>query len=157
MALFNLVFARKHGGQFILRIEDTDRARSTAESEKAILDSLGWLGLQWDEGPDIGGDLGPYRQSERLGIYEAHVQKLLESGGAYRCFCSPERLSDLRSEQMARKETPRYDGHCLSLDPEEAEDRVSNGTPYVVRLNVPTEGECVFCLLYTSPSPRDRG
>ncbi|MDA1046867.1 MAG: glutamate--tRNA ligase [Verrucomicrobia bacterium] len=144
MALFNLVFARKHGGQFILRIEDTDRARSTEKSEKAILDSLGWLGLQWDEGPDVGGDLGPYRQSERLDIYEVHVQKLLENGSAYRCFCSSERLSALRSEQMANKETPRYDGHCLSLDLEEAESHASGGTPYVVRLNVPTEGECIF-------------
>jgi len=144
MALFNLAFARKHDGQFILRIEDTDRVRSTKESEKAILDSLSWLGLQWDEGPDVGGDLGPYRQSERLDLYEAHVEKLLENGSAYRCFCSSERLSALRSEQMANKETPRYDGHCLTLDPAEAASHKAKETPYVVRLNVPGEGECVF-------------
>src|SRR5262245_44923565 len=92
VALFNYAFARRHNGQFVLRIEDTDRQRSTAKSEKAIIDSLRWLGLTWDEGPDIGGPYGPYRQSERGEFYRKHADRLLESGDAYRCFCSAERL-----------------------------------------------------------------
>ena len=144
MALFNLAFAKKHGGQFILRIEDTDQARSTKESEQAIFNSLRWLGLNWDEGPDVGGDHGPYRQSERRKIYEEQVAKLSESGAAYPCFCSSERLTELRKEQMAKKETPRYDGHCLALDADEAKARIDAGEDHVVRLNVPSEGECVF-------------
>ena len=112
MALFNLAYARKHGGKMILRIEDTDQARSTKESETAILDALRWLGLEWDEGPDCGGEYGPYRQSERLEIHQKVVQRLIDEGHAYRCFCSAERLDALRKEQMANKETPRYDGHC---------------------------------------------
>ena len=111
MALFNLAFARKHGGQFILRIEDTDRQRSSKESEKAIFNALHWTGIEWDEGPDGGGDHGPYRQSERLDLYEQEINRLLEEGHAYRCFCTPERLNELRAKQMANKETPRYDGH----------------------------------------------
>ena len=92
MALFNLAFARKHGGQMILRIEDTDQSRSTKESEDAILSSLQWMGLSWDEGPDCGGEHGPYRQSERLELYEKAIKTLVESGHAYPCFCSSERL-----------------------------------------------------------------
>ena len=88
IALFNLAFARKHGGQFILRIEDTDQRRSTPESEAAILRSLRWCGLQWDEGPDVGGPVGPYRQSERSALYQQHAELLIERGRAYRCFCS---------------------------------------------------------------------
>ena len=144
MALFNLAFAKKNGGQFILRIEDTDRARSNKESEQAIFNSLRWLGLDWDEGPDVGGGHGPYRQSERRDLYEEHVAQLVENETAYPCFCSSERLNDLRKEQMANKETPRYDGHCLSLDGDEARSRIEAGESHVVRLKVPTEGECVF-------------
>tara|TARA_Y100001934_G_scaffold282501_1_gene396527 strand:- start:96 stop:1538 length:1443 start_codon:yes stop_codon:yes gene_type:complete len=144
MALFNLAFTRKHGGQFVLRIEDTDRARSTTESEEAIFQSLRWLGLNWDEGPDVGGEHGPYRQSERRELYEEHVGKLLDSGAAYPCFCSSERLDSLRKEQMANKETPRYDGHCLSLSVDEARARVDARESHVIRLKVPAEGECVF-------------
>ncbi len=144
MALFNLAFTRKHGGQFVLRIEDTDRARSTTESEEAIFKSLRWLGLNWDEGPDAGGEHGPYRQSERRELYEEQVGKLLACGAAYPCFCSSERLDGLRKEQMANKETPRYDGHCLSLSAEETNARLEAGEAHVVRLKVPTEGECVF-------------
>ena len=144
MALFNLAFARKHGGQFVLRIEDTDQARSTAQSEQAIFDSLRWLGLTWDEGPDLGGEHGPYRQSERRNHYQEQVEKLVDLGAAYPCFCSPERLTELRKEQMANKETPRYDGRCLSLDSGEAQARTQSGETHVIRLKVPTEGECVF-------------
>ena len=104
----------KARGEMTLRIEDTDQARSTKESETAILDALRWLGLEWDEGPDCGGEYGPYRQSERLEIHQKVVQRLIDEGHAYRCFCSAERLDALRKEQMANKETPRYDGHCLS-------------------------------------------
>ncbi len=141
IALFNLVFARLHGGQFILRIEDTDRARSTKESEEAIFRSLRWLGLDWDEGPDVGGPLGPYRQSERKEIYEEHAKKLLDSGHAYRCFCTAERLTEMRDAQRARKEAPRYDGRCRDISPDEAERRAAAGEPNVVRLRMPTEGE----------------
>ncbi|MFP6887810.1 MAG: glutamate--tRNA ligase family protein, partial [Opitutales bacterium] len=144
MALFNLVFARKHGGQFILRIEDTDQARSTAESEQAILDSLRWLGLEWDEGPNAGGSHGPYRQSERLEIYAKYLGKLLASGHAYPCFCPPERLNELRKGQMANQETPRYDGLCLSLSAEQSDTRIESGEKHVLRLKVPDDGECVF-------------
>lgn len=144
IALFNMVFARRHGGQFILRIEDTDRTRSTRQSEEAIFRSLRWLGLQWDEGPDVGGPKGPYRQSERKEIYEEHARKLLESGAAYRCFCTEQRLDQLRDEQRARKEAPRYDGLCRDLSPEEAERRAAAGEPNVVRLRMPREGVTVL-------------
>lgn len=144
MALFNLAFARRHGGRMILRIEDTDQLRSTPESEEAILTALSWMGIQWDEGPDCGGDFGPYRQSERTTLYQAEVQRLIDQGNAYPCFCSSERLDQVRKEQMASKETPRYDGHCLALEPAQIEERKNRGDPYVVRLKVPAEGECRF-------------
>ncbi|SDS02503.1 glutamyl-tRNA synthetase [Halopseudomonas xinjiangensis] len=143
IALFNQCFARQHGGQFILRIEDTDQVRSSAESEKQILDSLRWLGLEWDEGPDVGGPHGPYRQSERSAIYVEHSETLIRSGHAFRCFCTPERLDALRAEQMANKQTPGYDGHCLTLPNAEVEQRAKSGEPHVVRMKVPTEGVCV--------------
>lgn len=142
VALFNLAFARQHGGQFLLRIEDTDRVRSTAESEQAILDSLRWLGLSWDEGPDVGGPYGPYRQSERGAIYQAHTQQLLEAGHAFRCFCTKERLDALRAEQQAAQQTPGYDGHCAQLPAAEVARRVAAGEPSVVRMKVPREGTC---------------
>ena len=128
----------------MLRIEDTDQARSSEASEKAIFDSLRWLGLDWDEGPDVGGDHGPYRQSERRDLYEEQVAKLVETGAAYPCFCSAERLDEVRKAQMANKETPRYDGHCLSLTADEVSARVDSGEAHVIRLKVPTEGDCVF-------------
>ena len=143
IALFNQCFARQHGGQFILRIEDTDQVRSSAESEKQILDSLRWLGLEWDEGPDVGGPHGPYRQSERSAIYVEHSEKLVRDGHAFRCFCSSERLDALRAEQMANKQTPGYDGHCLLLSDEQVSQRVAAGEPHVVRMKVPTEGACL--------------
>src|SRR5664279_3898549 len=111
-ALFNYAFARSRGGKFILRIEDTDRARSTPESEQAILRALSWVGLGWDEGPDVGGPHGPYRQSERLAIYQRELAPLLESGAAYRCFCTAERLEAVRLEQRRQGLFVGYDGLC---------------------------------------------
>lgn len=144
IALFNRCFAHQQGGQFILRIEDTDQVRSTAKSERDILDSLRWLGLDWDEGPDIGGDHGPYRQSQRSDIYRQHINVLIEGGQAFRCFCTAERLAALRAEQQERKETTRYDGHCLQLRQTEIEEKLLAREPYVVRMRVPDEGECRF-------------
>lgn len=143
VALFNYCFARHNGGQFILRLEDTDRARSTRESERMILDALHWLGLTWDEGPDVGGPHGPYRQSERGEIYRRYADQLLAEGHAFRCFCTPERLRTLREEQQARKLRLGYDGHCLALSPEESERLAQDGVAYVVRMKVPREGQCV--------------
>ena len=144
MALFNWVFARHHGGQFVLRVEDTDLARSTAASEQTIYESLRWLGLDWDEGPGVGGDFGPYRQSERKAIYHEHVETLLHEGHAFRCFCSKERLDALRAEQQANKQTTRYDGHCSSLSAEQVAKRVAGGEEHVIRMRVPEEGSCTF-------------
>jgi len=144
IALFNYVFARRNGGQFLLRIEDTDRARCTPESEQAILESLRWLGLNWDEGPDIGGPMGKYRQSERLSIYRDHVRKLLAAGHAYPCFCTAERLAKLRTEQTAVKANPGYDGRCESIPADEAQQRMAAGESYVIRMKIPAEGDCVF-------------
>ena len=144
MALFNLAFARKHGGEMVLRIEDTDQSRSTQESEDAILSSLKWLGLDWNEGPDCGGKYGPYRQSERLNFYKEAIQKLVDAGYAYPCFCTAERLNELRKQQMENKKTPRYDGHCLSLSKEEIERKMAAGEKYVYRLKIPDKGVCVF-------------
>jgi glutamyl-tRNA synthetase len=142
IALFNLCFARQHGGTFVLRIEDTDQARSTAESETAILESLRWLGLEWDEGPDVGGPHAPYRQSERGAIYQRHADMLLESGNAFRCFCTTARLDALRREQQAAQQTPGYDGHCLALGETEVAQRLAAGEAHVVRMKVPREGTC---------------
>ncbi|MET0379865.1 MAG: glutamate--tRNA ligase [Spongiibacteraceae bacterium] len=142
IALFNLCFARLHGGQFILRIEDTDRVRSTPASEQAILDSLRWLGLDWDEGPDVGGPHGPYRQSERGDVYSQHADQLLVSGHAFRCFCTTARLDALRAEQSANQTPLGYDGHCLHLSQEAVAAQLESGTPYVVRMQVPREGIC---------------
>ena len=132
IALFNLCFARQHGGQFILRIEDTDQARSTPESEAAILQSLRWLGLDWDEGPDVGGPHGPYRQSERMGIYKDYALELINKGHAFYCFATPEELDQMRAEQMARGETPKYDGRGLQLTQADVERRLAAGEPYVI-------------------------
>ena len=144
IALFNYAFSRKNGGQFLLRIEDTDRERSTPQSEAMILRALRWLGLEWDEGPDVGGPHGPYRQSERSDIYREHVARLLESGHAFRCFCTPERLDALRHEQRAAGlSTMGYDGRCLSIPREEAERRAAAGEPFTVRMNVAREGQIV--------------
>jgi glutamyl-tRNA synthetase len=143
VALFNYALARQTGGSFVLRIEDTDRQRSTAASEQQILDALLWLGLEWDEGPDVGGDFGPYRQSERTDIYREHVEELVSKGAAYPCFCTRERLNTLRAEQKAAKGRLGYDRLCRSVDPEEARRRVEAGEEHVIRLAMPTEGETV--------------
>ena len=144
VALFNMAFAHSQGGQFLLRIEDTDQARSTPESEKAILDALKWLGLEWDEGPDNGGPKGPYRQSERSDIYQKYAQELIDDGHAFRCFCSPEELDEMRASQIANKEPLGYDGRHMDLSDEDVESRIANGDPYVVRMKVPREGTCTF-------------
>ncbi|HEY8379614.1 MAG TPA: glutamate--tRNA ligase [Nannocystis sp.] len=145
IALFNYVFARKYGGQFILRIEDTDQERYTAGSEAAIFEALRWLGLSWDEGPDVGGPHGPYRQSERLALYRAEVAKLVEKGEAYPCFCTKERLDALRRQQLAAKQsTLGYDRHCRALSPAEAAARCAAGEPHVIRLKVPESGATTF-------------
>ncbi len=144
VALVNYCFAKKYGGRFVLRIEDTDRARSTPESERSILDSLHWLGLTWDEGPDTGGPHGPYRQSERSAIYAEHVRRLLDDGHAFKCFCTPQRLEEMRDAQRAAKMPPRYDGLCATLTPAQVAERESRGEPFVVRMKVPSEGVCVI-------------
>jgi len=144
MALFNWVYARSRGGQFILRIEDTDAARSTPESEQMILDSLRWLNLDWDEGPDTGGPFGPYRQSARKHIYLEHAHQLLSTGHAFHCFCTPERLDEMRAAQRAAGENPRYDGHCLRLSEAEVHERLAAGEAHVIRMKVPGEGNCAF-------------
>ena len=144
IALFNRAFAEQQGGEFILRIEDSDAARSSDRSEQEIIEALKWLGLSWDEGPDIGGSCGTYRISERLDVYTQHAQQLIELGGAFQCFCTRERLDEVRRKQQQNSETPRYDGHCLSLSKDEVARRVEAGEPHVVRLKVPEEGECTF-------------
>jgi glutamyl-tRNA synthetase len=143
VALFNLCFAKKHGGTFILRIEDTDQARSTSESEEAILASLRWLGLKWDEGPDVGGPFAPYRQSERSEIYREHAQILLDRGHAFECFCSSERLEALRKQRLAEKGRVGYDGHCAKLTQADVRARKDAGEPYVVRMKTPNVGACI--------------
>lgn len=142
IALFNLCFTRQHGGEFLLRIEDTDQARSTPESEQAILDSLRWLGLEWNEGPDVGGPHGPYRQSERTEIYRQHAEELIKNGHAFYCFATAEELETMRQEQMARGETPKYDGRGLKLSQAEVEGRLAAGEPHVVRMMIPSSGSC---------------
>ncbi|WP_334134803.1 glutamate--tRNA ligase [Acinetobacter schindleri] len=144
IALFNLCFAKQHGGEFILRIEDTDQLRSTPESEKMILDSLRWLGLNWSEGPDVGGPHAPYRQSERMSIYKKYAEELVDKGHAFYCFATAQELDEMRAEQQARGESPRYDGRGLKLSKEEVARRLAAGEPHVIRMKVPTEGVCTF-------------
>lgn len=143
-ALFNHAFARQNDGKFILRIEDTDRARSTTESEAMILDSLGWLGLTWDEGPDVGGPHAPYRQSERLAIYREHVDRLLAAGHAYRCFCTKERLDEMRSENRDKQGFTGYDRRCRDIAADESAKRADAGETFVVRMKIPLDGDCVM-------------
>jgi len=140
VALFNHALARRDGGQFVLRIEDTDRQRSHPASERMIFEALRWLGLEWDEGPDVGGPYGPYRQSERSSIYREHAEALVAKGAAYPCFCTPDRLAALREEQKARKAAVMgYDGLCRRLAPSEAVRRRAQGEPHVIRLAMPED------------------
>ncbi|HEX7088465.1 MAG TPA: glutamate--tRNA ligase [Vicinamibacterales bacterium] len=143
-ALFNWLLARGRGGAFVLRIEDTDRERSTAESEAGILDDLRWLGLDWDEGPDIGGPAGPYRQSERLDFYREHATRLIEAGAAYYCFCSAAQVEADRQAALAAGLPPRYSGRCRVIDPDDARRRVGAGEGAVVRFRVPAARDITF-------------
>ena len=138
--------ARREGraGAFLLRIEDTDQKRLVPGATEGILDILAWFGLTWDEGPDKGGPHAPYVQSERLGIYREHADRLIETGLAYRCFCTPERLERVREEQRARGEAPGYDRHCRDLPPAEVAANLAAGTPHVVRFAMPLDGETRF-------------
>jgi glutamyl-tRNA synthetase len=139
-ALFDLAVARQNAGQFILRIEDTDRQRFIPESEQRIFDHLRWLHLDWDEGPDVGGPYGPYRQSERLSIYRDHVETLVANGHAYHCWCTPERLTRVREEQTARKEPPRYDRFCLGKSEAERRREPECAEVSVIRMQMPAGG-----------------
>lgn len=139
-ALFNWLFARQQGGTFVLRIEDTDQKRLVPGSREKIFEALQWYGLTPDEGPEQGGPFGPYEQSQRLELYRTHVQQLLVSGAAYYCFCTPERLEQLRADQTAQKLPPRYDKHCATLTPADVERRRKAGEPCTVRLNMPSNG-----------------
>ena len=143
IALFNLCFARQHGGEFILRIEDTDQTRSTAESEQTILESLKWLGLEWDEGPDVGGNKGPYRQSERKELYLEHAQRLLEAGHAFKCYRTPEELDQIRADRKEQGLHTALKPSDLMLDDAEIAKREAAGAPHVLRMKVPEEaGPC---------------
>jgi glutamyl-tRNA synthetase len=143
-ALFNWLFARANGGTFILRIEDTDRSRYVEDSLYDIMKSLEWLGMDWDEGPEAGGEYGPYFQSERLHLYNEYINKLLDSGDAYKCYCSSERLEALRAEQAANSLPPGYDRHCRNLTPEECNKLESEGIKPVIRFKVPLQGTTTF-------------
>jgi len=140
MSLFDYAYARRNGGTFVLRIEDTDQNRYSHESEQRIVEALRWLGLEPDEGPGIGGDYGPYRQSERLPIYRRYADELVERGYAYPCFCSKERLDALRIAQEKAHQPTGYDRHCRSIAPTEARRRVEAGESHVIRMAVPLEG-----------------
>jgi glutamyl-tRNA synthetase len=142
-ALYNYLLARQTGGQFILRLEDTDQKRYVPGSEQELIDGLHWLGLDWDEGFDIGGPHAPYRQSERKEIYQHYARQLIAQGDAYICFCSPERLATVRQYQQQNKLAIRYDGTCRNLDPDEAARRVAAGEKHVVRFKMPYDGETI--------------
>ncbi len=144
IGLLNFLYARQRAGKFVLRIEDTDRTRFVSTSEQMIFDALRWLGLEWDEGPDVGGPYGPYRQSERTEIYREHVQRLLDSGHAYRSFETAEELEAMRRSQIAAKLPPRYNGAHRELTAAQIAAFEAEGRPAVVRLKVPAEGETAF-------------
>lgn len=143
-ALYTYLFTRKNHGKFILRIEDTDQARYIEGATDVIYRTLKDIGLVWDEGPDVGGDYGPYIQSERKGMYLPYAQQLVRDGKAYYCFCTKEELDKRRAEAEAKGETFKYDKHCLNMPREEVERRLAAGEPYVIRQNVPTQGEASF-------------
>ncbi len=150
-ALYNYLLARQTGGSFVLRIEDTDQSRYDPTAQVEITESLKWLGLEWDEGPDIGGPFTPYKQSERLSFYHTLIEELIDRGSAYYCFCSPERLNRVRNEQQKRKLPPRYDGHCRSLPLKDAKARIKDGESHVVRFKTPKEGKTTAIDLLRDP------
>jgi len=143
-AIFNWLFARHTGGKFILRIEDTDRERSTPESVNLIQESLKWFGLDWDEGPDVGGNFGPYYQMQRLDKYKKYIDILIKKNMVYPCFCTPERLTEMRNQMQKQKLPPRYDGKCKNLSKEEIKHLTSQGIKHVLRFRVPTTGTTEF-------------
>ncbi|MDD9951338.1 MAG: glutamate--tRNA ligase [Zetaproteobacteria bacterium] len=142
--LFNFLFARQQQGKLILRIEDTDQKRARRDSEEMLFSTLKWLGLHWDEGPDVGGDYGPYRQSERKEIHQQYAQQLVQQDKAFYCFCSAERLQQVRDAQRAAGESPGYDGHCRHLTQDEVKSRLAAGESHVVRLKVTRPGQVTF-------------
>jgi glutamyl-tRNA synthetase len=142
-ALFNWLFARHYGGKFILRIEDTDQKRFDPTALQTLIEAMRWAGLDWDEGPEVGGEFGPYVQSERLELYQKWAQWLLDNGKAYKCFCTPERLERVNKEKQARKEPPGYDRFCRHLTPKEIAEREAQGLPYVIRYKMPLEGKTI--------------
>lgn len=142
--LFNVMLARQLGGEVILRIEDTDQKRSTPEAETKLMEALNWLGMEWVEGPDKGGECGPYRQSERKELYQPYVQQLIDDGHAFKCYCTPERLDLMRKAQRQAGQATKYDGRCMRLSDEERAQHEKDGTPHVVRMKIPTEGDCTF-------------
>lgn len=143
-ALFNYFFAKSMGGKFILRVEDTDRERFSEESLKDLYDTLEWLGINWDEGPEKGGDFGPYVQSERSELYRKYAQQLVDEGKAYHCFCTSERLSELREVQKKEKKNYGYDRYCRDLSEEEVDKKKKEGLNSVIRLKIPLEGKTSF-------------
>ncbi len=143
-ALYNYLYAKKMGGKFILRIEDTDQERFVEGATQVIYDTLKGCGMDWDEGPDVGGEYGPYVQSERKELYLPYAQQLVEKGAAYYCFCTKEEVEERRAAAEARGEVFKYDKHCLQLSREEVQAKLDAGLPYVIRLNCPTEGESTY-------------
>jgi len=144
IALFNYAFTKQRGGKFIIRIEDTDQTRYRPESEAMILDAIRWFGIEWDEGPDKGGPYGPYKQSERLSHYQEWANHLIENKKAYFCFCSSDRLAELRKRQTDAKLPPGYDRHCRELNLEESKKKVAAGEKHVIRFKAPTTGSTSF-------------
>jgi glutamyl-tRNA synthetase len=143
-ALYNYLYARKTGGSFVLRIEDTDAQRSTKESYEGILRGMRWLGLDWDEGPDRGGDYGPYMQSARGVLYHSEANRLIDEGKAYYCFCSKEEIDEAKADAIREKQSPSYNRKCRNLSPREIEDRLERGVPFAIRFRMPETGEVLF-------------
>ncbi|KAJ4351190.1 Glutamate--tRNA ligase mitochondrial [Didymosphaeria variabile] len=155
-ALFNYLLAKATGGQFLLRIEDTDQKRTVADAESRLYRDLRWAGLQWDEGPEVGGPYGPYRQSERSKLYQKHAHELLESGHAYRCFCSAERLNALAEQRHKMGMATDYDRTCADIPKEESEDRAAKGESHVIRLRIPDQYPTYNDLVYGKFKPLKR-
>ncbi|MEX0601846.1 MAG: glutamate--tRNA ligase, partial [Bacteroidota bacterium] len=143
-ALYNYLFARKHNGSFVLRIEDTDQSRKVEGAVENLISTLAWAGVEHDEGPGKNGAHGPYVQSERLEIYHRHAGQLVEQDKAYYCFCSSDRLDEVRKRQIAAKLPPSYDRHCRDLPADQTDSRRKSGEPHVVRMKVPLTGEMTF-------------